>query len=129
EVRGEELRWYYKSTGKPATHQMRVYGPGADHAQQSALIANIWNWDPQWQVTWIEDGQPRGPMERDKGLDPPAVELPTRPTKPKGREWVEPVPTDHLFRCTASATAREVRVEAIDRFGTRFQDTWRRSTS
>jgi hypothetical protein len=129
EVRGDELRWYYKSTGKPSTHQMRVCGPGADQQQQGALIANIWNWDPQWKVTWIEDGQPRGPMERYKGLDPLSVELHAGPAKPKGREWVEPVPTDHLFRCTPSATAREVQVEAIDRFGTRFQETWRRSTS
>ena len=129
DVRGEELRWYYKSTGKPATHQMRVYGPGADQKQPGALIANIWNWDPQWQITWIEDGQPRGQMERFKGLDPLSVELHAGPAKPVGREWVEPVPTDHLFRCTPSAVAREVRVEAVDRFGTRFQETWRRSTS
>jgi hypothetical protein len=129
EVHGEELRWYYKSTGQPATHQMRVYGPGGDQQQAGALIANVWNWDPQWQVTWIEDGQVRGPMERYKGLDPLSVELHAGPAKPRGREWVEPVPTDHLFRCTPSASAREVRVEAIDRFGTRYTETWRRGIS
>jgi hypothetical protein len=129
EVRGDELRWYYKSTGKPAAHQMRVYGPGADPKQAGVLIANIWNWDPQWRVTWIEDGQTRGPMERFKGLDPLSVDLHAGPEKPKGREWVEPVPTDHLFRCTPSASAREVRIEAIDRFGTAYTETWRRGTS
>jgi C terminal of Calcineurin-like phosphoesterase/N terminal of Calcineurin-like phosphoesterase/Calcineurin-like phosphoesterase len=129
DVRGDDLRWYYKSTGKPATHQMRIYGPGADAKQSGALIANIWNWDPQWQVTWSEDGQSRGPMERYKGLDPLSVELHAGPDKPKGREWVEPVPTDHLFRCTPSASARDVRVEAIDRFGTQYTETWRRGTS
>jgi hypothetical protein len=129
EVRGDELRWYYKTTGAPASHQMRVYGPGADSTQAGALIANIWNWDPQWQVTWIEDGQTRGPMERYKGLDPLSVELHAGPAKPKGREWVEPVPTDHLFRCTPSTSAREVRVQVADRFGTQYTETWRRGTS
>ncbi len=126
DVRGDDLRWYYKSTGLPASHQLRLYGPGADPKQAGMMIANVWNWDPQWQVVWIEDGQPRGPMERFKGLDPLSVELHAGPAKPKGREWVEPVPTDHLFRCTPSASAREVRVEVTDRFGTRYTDTWRR---
>ncbi len=125
DVRGDDLRWYYKSTGLPASHQMRLYGPGTE----PTLIANVWNWDPQWQVVWIEDGQPRGPMERFKGLDPLSVELHAGPAKPKGREWVEPVPTDHLFRCTPSASAREVRVEVTDRFGTRYTDTWRRGVA
>jgi C terminal of Calcineurin-like phosphoesterase len=129
EVRGEELRWHYKATGRPATHQVRLYGPGADSTQPGALIANIWNWDPKWEVTWFEEGEPGPPMERYTGLDPLSVELHTGPARPKVRQWIEPMTTDHLFRCTPAPTTREVRVEAVDRWGTRYVETWRRAES
>jgi hypothetical protein len=129
EVDGEQLRWHYKATGKPSTYQARVYGPGsgADPKQPNVLIANVWNWDPEWKVTWVEDGRTRGPMERFTAPDPLAVKSFLGPNLPKGREWIEPAPTAHLFRCTPSGTAREVRVEIVDRFGTPYAETWRRA--
>jgi hypothetical protein len=129
DVRGEELRWHYKATGQPSTHQLRVHGPGTpgtDPKQPGALVANVWNWDPKWQVAWIEDGQPRGPMEKFRGLDPLSVQLHAGPSLPKGKAWVEPMVTDHLFRCTPAPAAREVHIEATDPFGTKYTETWRR---
>lgn len=126
DVRGEELRWHYKATGQPSTHQLRVYAPGSDPKQPTALLANVWNWDRNWQVTWFEDGQPRSPMERYTGLDPLSVQLHTGPALPTGRGWIEPMMTDHLFRCTPSASTREVRVEATDPFNQKYAETWRR---
>ena len=103
EVRGEELRWHYKSTGQPSTHQMRIYAPGSDPRQPGVLIANVWNWDPKWQVVWYEDGEQRPPMEQYTAQDPMSVGLYGGPALPATRQWVEPMTTAHLFRCTPAA--------------------------
>ena len=126
-MRGEEVRWRYKATGQAPGHQMRLYGPGSDPAAPGELIANVWNWDPEWTVRWFADGQPRGLMERRRGLDPLSVELHTGPDLPARREWVEPVPCDHLFRAPLAGGEAVVTVEATDRFGEVFAEEWRRT--
>jgi hypothetical protein len=114
EVAGSEVRWRYKATGRPAEHQMRLYRTG------EAVIANVWDWDPEWGVAWYDGADRRGAMERFTGLDPRSVEEHAGDTRPPRREWVEPVPTDHLFRSPTlpeSAAAGPITVEATDRFG------------
>ena len=125
-IRGEAVRWRYKATGYPADHQMRLYRTGSNPAAPGELIANIWDWDPEWTVRWFVDGEPRGEMERHRGLDPLSVELHTGPDLPPRREWVEPVPTDHLFRVALTGRERVVLVEATDRFGRVYTEEWRR---
>ncbi len=120
EVRGEELRWTYKATGFPSEVQIRAYPAGADPAAPEEIVANVWNWDPQWTVVWYEDGERRGPMARRVGRDPLSVQLHTGPELPPRRPWVEPYPTAHLFYAPTSPQARSVRVEATDRFGRVF---------
>jgi hypothetical protein len=117
EVDGEDVRWRYKSTGFAADHQMRLYPRGADPAMPDAIVANVWDWDPTWKVVWYEDGARRGEALRRRGHDPLSVELHTGPDKPARRTWVEPYTVDHLFVVPASAQAREITVEAADRFG------------
>ena len=124
-VRGEEVRWRYKATGRSPDHQMRLYGPGSDPSASGDVIANVWNWDPEWTVRWFADGEPRGLMERRRGLDPLSAELHTGPDLPERREWVEPVPTDHLFRAPLAGGERIVVVEAADRFGAVYSEELR----
>ena len=127
-MRGEEVRWRYKATGLADDHQIRIHPPGAEGAAGSAagggtagdLVANIWNWDPEWTVRWFADGEPKGEMERRRGPDPLSVRLHTGPDLPERREWVEPVPTDHMFRAALSGGERVVVVETTDRFGRVF---------
>ncbi len=120
DVRGEEVRWTYKATGHPPDHQLRVYPPGADPAAPGQIVANVWNWDPEWRVVWYEDGERKGAMTRRTGLDPLSVSLHSGADRPPLRPWVDPQPTDHLFYAPASPRAREVRVEAADRWGRRY---------
>ncbi len=117
EVRGEEVRWTYKSTGYGFEHQMRLYRWGSDPQAPDEIVANVWNWDPRWQVDWYEDGVLKGPMARRRGFDPLSVLLHKGDRIPVKRTWVEPQPVDHLFYAPASRQAREIRVEARDRFG------------
>lgn len=117
EAVGDELRWRYKATGQAAERQCVVYPKGSDPRSPDEIVANVWNWDPSWTVTWYEDGEKRGSMARRLGLDPTAVRTQTGPDLPKRRGWVDPQPTSHLFYAPVSRQAREVRVEVTDRFG------------
>ena len=83
----------------------------------------MWAWDPSWSVTWCEDGTPRGPMARRRGLDPLSVQLHAGPDKPARATWVDPTPTDHLFYATPGPNAREIAVEARDGWGNVYSAT------
>lgn len=117
DVRGEEIRWTYKSTGFDLSDQLRLYPWGADPAAPDEIVANVWNWDPKWEVNWYEDGELKGPMARRTGYDPLAVTLYSGDQLPVKRPWVNPQPTDHLFYAPARRTAGKIRVEVKDRFG------------
>ncbi|MDB5200691.1 MAG: metallophosphoesterase [Ferruginibacter sp.] len=122
EVNGRELSWYYKSTGKAKTQQLRLYdskqaNSGAD------ICANVWNWDPKWTIEWFEDGQRKGLMEQRIGLDPLAVQLYSGPALPAKHKWVEPTLADHLFYARPSGNAKQIMVKATDRFGNVFTET------
>ena len=117
EVDGSEIKWRYKSTGLGDDHQMRVYLRGADPGAPDEIVANVWDWEPEWRVVWYEDGMRRGAMARRRGTDPLSEKLHRGSGLPERRPWVEPVPTNHLFYAPVSTGAREVVVEATDRFG------------
>jgi hypothetical protein len=117
EVRGEEVRWRYKSTGHPEGHQIRAYPRGADPGAPDEFVANVWDWDPGWTVLWYEDGQRRGPMARRTGKDPLSRRLHAGPEKPERRTWVDPYETRHLFYAPVGSDHGELRVEVTDRFG------------
>jgi hypothetical protein len=114
EVSGADVRWRYKATGRPDSHQFRLYKVGADPSAPADLVANVWNWDPEWTVVWYEGGDRRGRLSRRVGLDPLSVSTQTGPDRPPRRTWVEPTPTSHLFYVTPTATARDVRIVVTD---------------
>ncbi|GMV07290.1 MAG: hypothetical protein AMXMBFR53_35650 [Gemmatimonadota bacterium] len=116
EIDGEEVRWRYKGTGLPADHQLRAYLPGSDPRAPQELVANVWDADDGWSVTWYEDGERKGLMARRVGADPVSLVIHPGDQLPPRRPWVDPYPR-YLFYAPVSASAREVRVEATDRFG------------
>jgi hypothetical protein len=126
-VQGEEVRWRYKATGHEDTHQMRLYARGSDPTAPDQIVANVWDWDPEWTVTWFEDGAPMGEMAQRVGRDPLSVELHTGDQLPARRAWVDPYPAAHLFYAPASERSREIRVEAKDRFGRVYSEVLRTS--
>ncbi|MCD0488161.1 calcineurin-like phosphoesterase family protein [Pedobacter sp. MC2016-14] len=118
EVNGNKLKWYYKSTGFPKEHQIKLY---ADRlTNQTRVIANVWNWDPEWKVEYFLDGKPMGKMENQVGLDPLSVTLYQGPELPAGRHFPEPRQTDHLFIAHFDAAVKTIKVTATDRFGEKY---------
>jgi len=117
EVRGEEVTWRYKGTGLPSEEQLRVYPAGTDPAAPEDMVANVWDWDPEWTVVWYEGGDRRGQMDRRVGTDPLSETLHRGEDLPPRRSWVDPYTVGHLFYAPVSVEARDVRAEATDRFG------------
>ncbi len=117
EVNGDELKWYYKSTGFSRDHQLTVFEPGKVKEYPDEVLANVWNWDAKWKVEWFEDGVAKGAMQQQVALDPVAVELYSGPELPKKHKFVEPTLADHMFFAKPSADAKEVEVKVTDRFG------------
>lgn len=122
EARGEELRWRYKATGHPFEHQIRLYPPGSDPTAPTEVVANVWDWDPRWRVVWYEDGERKGEMTRRLGTDPLSERLHRGEDRPPRRPWVDPYPVAHMFYAPVSPGAREVRVEATDRWGRTYSE-------
>ena len=125
DVHGSDLRWRYKSTGHDLDHQLRTYEAGADPEAPDQFLANVWGWDPEWEVVWYEDGARRGRMEQRTARDPLSVELHEGEEEPRRRPWVEPHLTDHLFYAPAAPHARSILVEATDRWGRTYTSTLR----
>jgi hypothetical protein len=120
EVNGQDISWRYKSTGHTMNHQIRAYPTGADPKAPDEIVANVWNWDPEWTVVWYEGGERKGPMSRRVGHDPLSVELHSGPDLPPRRPWVDPYTVEHLFYAPVPQNVRHVVVEATDRFGRIF---------
>jgi hypothetical protein len=121
EVNGNQLKWYYKSTGFDKSKQMSLYLDTLNN--QKRLLANVWNWDPEWKVEYFIDDQPKGAMEQQKGYDPQAVELYKGDKLPASRSFVEPRQMDHLFMAHFDPSVKKVKVIATDRFGVQYTAT------
>lgn len=118
EVIGTELKWYYKSTGLPKENQLSLYVEKL--TDQMRLLANVWNYDPQWKVTYSLDGKQMGELPRETGYDPLAVTLYRGDQLPAGRHFVEPTETDHLFVTHFDPSVNKVKVDVTDRFGNHY---------
>jgi hypothetical protein len=123
DVKGSELRWRYKSTGQSFDHQMRLYAKGSDSKRPDEIIANVWDATDDWKIVWYEDGESKGAMTKGRGLDPLSVKLHSGDKLPVKHKWVEPTPTDHLYYARVSSTAKEVFVEATDKWGRVYKST------
>ncbi|WP_197901612.1 calcineurin-like phosphoesterase C-terminal domain-containing protein [Rhodocytophaga rosea] len=124
EVKGSELQWHYKSTGKDSKHQFRYYQPSTNPERKDDLIVNVWNADPEWKIQWYEDGMRKGNLRQQTGFDPLSVELHTGKEKPQRRPWVDPELTDHLYAAQPSAQAKKITIEVTDRFGNIFSESY-----
>ncbi|MEH0157966.1 calcineurin-like phosphoesterase family protein [Limibacter armeniacum] len=121
EVNGADISWYHKATGKERNHQFRVYPVGAVEDFSDEFSVNVWNWDPEWKVEWLEDGVVKGEMNQRTVNDPWSMQLHLGPAKPSIRKWVEPILTDHMFFAKPSAQAQTVTIRVTDRFKQVYQ--------
>jgi hypothetical protein len=120
EVNGNDLQWHYKSVGKDLNYQSSIF-MHTNEAGQREMVANVWNWDPGWKVSWEADGSLKGELAATEGYDPLAVNLYKGGELPAGRPFVEPKKTKHIFKTIVPDGVSTVKLLATDRFGNRFE--------
>ena len=122
EVTGDDVKWYFKSSGYPREHQMRAYPVGANKEHPKDIIVNVWNWDKTWKVEWTENGENRGAMTQFTGFDPGIVKMLDEKEK-IDFSWAGPKETDHLFKATPRYENSTIEIIATDHFGEVFKTT------
>ena len=98
-VKGNDVKWRYKATGRPTDYQFRVYKPGEFETQKQYVVANIWDWDMAYTVNWYEDGLLKGAMQQFDDEDQDYL------TMKKGKRTG--YHTRHLFRACPSKQAKK----------------------
>lgn len=111
---GTDMSWTFCGCGTPEDCLMKIYAD--DPAYPGEVVANVWDYDPEWKVEYFEDGVKVCDMTRFEGKDPLAMRLYRDPSSLK-RSWVCAIPTQNLFRASLSPEAKEVEVRVTDRFG------------
>ncbi len=119
QVDGNDLKWHYKSTGQPVNNQISLKLNTLTH--QRRLLANVWNWDPQWKVEYFLDNKYMGLLNNQKAYDPLAVSLYKGKDLPAGRGFPEPKLNEHMFAAHFGPEITQVRIVATDRFGEKFE--------
>jgi hypothetical protein len=109
EVKGKEVKWHYKSTGKDISYQFRVYKPAEFTTQAKYVVANVWDWDSSYQVKYFEDGISKGSMEQFEDEDQDFITM----KNGKGTGYH----TLHLFRFQPKTETKTVNIEVTNRFG------------
>lgn len=120
-VKGSELSWIYKSTGKDFKYQMKSY-LNKNENNKNDLSLNIWGATNDQKIFWYEDGIRKGTLERFTGFDPATIELFRGSDKPKKHSWVDPSKTDHLFKLSNLETGKEITIEYTDLFRNIFTE-------
>ena len=124
--------WTYKSVQHDEEFQIRLYrgsdkftgGGDASYyfSKKNAgqIVANIWNWDPAWTVNVYENGAKTGTMTQysDKDAWTVAYHIGILNNSSSYNKS-----TDHMFYYTLTNPAADVKVEAIDRFGNKYEQT------
>jgi hypothetical protein len=120
DVDGADLKWYYKPVGKELNYQSSIF-MHTNASGQREMVANVWNWDAGWKVTWQADETVKGELFSVEDFDPLAVSLYKGDQLPAGRPFVEPRKTKHIFKTIIPDGVGSVKLLATDRFGNRFE--------
>ena len=114
------LTWYYKSIGKDKDFQVEIFKPGQTLKHPNSVIANVWDWDPDWKVEWFEDGKPMGKMDKVKEYSPLHIAELKAKYDPLGKEpaaWKSTKTGEHYFSAVPSQYAKTVTISVTSRFG------------
>ena len=117
-VKGKDISWFYHSIGHSDDYQVEIIAPGQSKFHPNSVVANVWDYDEAWTVTWEQDGKDMGPMQMVEDCSPTYIrkiedyykdgEIPG---------FRKPKRTIHYFAATPDQYAKVVTVHVKSRFG------------
>lgn len=120
DVKGKNISWFYHSLGKSDDFQVEIIKPGQSMYHPNSVVANVWDYDENWTVTWSQDGKDMGSMEQVEDCSPTFIKM--IESYYKGIE--KPIPAFrrprkniHYFAATPDQYAKTVTVYVKSRFG------------
>lgn len=114
---GEKASWRYKSVGYDINYQMELYAPKEVKEHPNAVVAHIWGEDTEWSIKGWFDDKEVSPV-RDTLNNPGYLEYIKTAPKP-----VKPQHSDAYFVFEKPRGAKVFRVEAVDRFGNKYEES------
>lgn len=153
EIDGRNVKWYYKSIGKPGNYQFRSYdlnkvhittekyapnaandalaeyaGPYATPNLGNEVLINVWGYGPGWSIE-VKEGNNTLPVKQVSGLDP--LHIISYEAKRLNAGAVPTASfvtsnTAHLFKVTASGPSSTLEIKVTDRFGAMYSETMAR---
>ena len=126
EKKNGEITWAYRSLGQERDYQIEVFHLGESFLHPNAIVANVWDYDPEWKVEWYQDGKSMGPMTQALDYSPAYVRELNSVYMDKGKKtpaYKLPTPNPHYFIAEPSQYASQVQVKVTDRFGNKYTKT------
>ncbi|WP_295937968.1 calcineurin-like phosphoesterase family protein [uncultured Alistipes sp.] len=127
DIAGGSIAWHYiPCGGNWRTGQFRSYDLNRIPAEyggedgSNAVLINIFNWDPAWEVSVRENGRvlrvdqvwTTDPLYSMAAVGSPLMRAPS----------LRPARTNHMFRVQTSASDTPLEIEITDRFGNTFRE-------
>lgn len=153
EIDGRNVKWYYKTTGKPRSYQFRTYDLNNVHITAQAyapnssdemlqeyagvysapnsgneVLINVWGFDPGWTIEVSESGSSL-PVTRVSALDP--LHIISYEAKRLNAGAVPTAafvtdPTTHLFKVVASGPTSTLEIKVTDIYGNVYTESMQR---
>ena len=114
------LSWYYKSVGKDKDFQYELFRPGEAQLNPESILLNLWDYDENWTVEWLEDGNFKGTMTRVHELNHLHRAEVEATFARKGRavpKFKRTAKSNHYFAATPSEGAAKITIVIKNPFG------------
>lgn len=114
------LSWYYKSVDYPKDYQFQIFDKGESKLFPDSYLINIWDWDPEWKVSWYEDGEYKGELANVTAHSP-QYRKEISSTFAAGGEGTPKFKKSrknyHYFAVTPGEDAKVIKIRIQNRFG------------
>ncbi|MGN1212114.1 MAG: glycerophosphodiester phosphodiesterase family protein [Candidatus Cryptobacteroides sp.] len=111
--RDGQLSRYYKSIDYDKDFQMEIFKPGECPLHPNSVVANIWDFDSDWETEWFEDGVSKGQMEQVIDYSPLYIKEINAVYADKGKKTPEyklPRKNYHYFTATPGQYSKKVDI-------------------
>ena len=111
------LSWFWHSVDHPDDYQVEFIEPGQSIRHPNSLVANVWDYDPSWTVSWTEDGKEKGELYETIDLSPTYIREIQAVYPDKISNYKRPRKNLHFFAATPSPYAKQVAIKVVNPAG------------